>query len=283
MKLFDDVFKAYRELKPIYPKYRASNLPICPISFFIETLQGGSYVESYRSDFYFSIGTAFHSNLQKWLGRTGHLYGNWECPQCKKVYTNKMGTQICRECNIECIYQEFSFKHPFGITGHCDGVYFDKRHKWALEFKTIDSSKLNAEFRPYDHNIFQAKTYVVLFRRLLQLPIDGFVIAYFSRSDPRHYKAFKTLVKDDSFFDELLEEKKVINRALKTGDVTELVQLKHCSIIEDAIGAYSSCPYRVICFNNSLVSHLRDIWEMNIDDLRARKRSEKNARKGNTS
>lgn len=144
---FDDLFKTminYEAKIPArVPQFRMSSAPFCSIRTVYEWRDYlnniGSW--SFRGDFYTGIGTATHSNIQKWLPLVApaQILGHWRCLHCcKNPYSEdcihctshcklfveaSVGPQICPSCGRHMVYQEFQYLLP-GIhaSGHSDGV-----------------------------------------------------------------------------------------------------------------------------------------------------------------
>lgn len=131
---------------------RASSLPICPRAHYLDHVFGPIGEEfSFVREVSLERGHAVHSNIQKWLGRAGILFGRWCCPlkpfkQCDYRTRPKLQRpgklQYCkRHPHLELIYEEFEVDYE-GITGHPDALLtFTKKPPYILgEFKTASRS-----------------------------------------------------------------------------------------------------------------------------------------------
>lgn len=135
------IIKPYRGME-----IRASGLPFCQREYVLSNLANCD--ETFEDEGFFgnacmSMGTALHSVTQRFLGRSGMLFGHYQCPICRQVTRNVLGPVWCKmkscrkegkykrdvfvgEEGVECVYEEYSIVHPCGLTGHPDGVLIIK-------------------------------------------------------------------------------------------------------------------------------------------------------------
>lgn len=70
------------------------------------------------SDYFLNEGSLIHAILQRWMGYTKLLYGNFQCLYCGKKVGPQLGAPIC--CYHPMEYMEFSFKLPNRFSFHPD-------------------------------------------------------------------------------------------------------------------------------------------------------------------
>ncbi len=129
---------------------RASSFPICPRKYHIYRrlpIQRRPFDDdTFIRDAATLEGTALHLALQKWFGISlpHHAFGNWGCPECKKIRRHKAGTQICKKCGNEMIYVEYCINNtprtPF--TGHIDMILWYQDIRYLVDFKGSTQRKI---------------------------------------------------------------------------------------------------------------------------------------------
>lgn len=173
---------------------RPSGFPYCPLVHLHKDATKDLKTTTLNSSFYLSVGTAVHETLQRFLGLTGYVWGNYGCPKCKKFHVST--DPFCPYCaakgkgKIECQYHEL--EHEYGnIVAHIDGlVDLGPLGLWVIDYKTIAKMKLvhppTAEHMtlPYMKNQHQCAAYVPVIEQLMQRPIAGFALIYVSRDTP---------------------------------------------------------------------------------------------------
>lgn len=150
IKPFDAIRFARRPGHRMRESLRASNFPICPRKYHIYRRlplhRRPQEDDTFIRDSSALEGTALHLALQKWFGivLTQHAYGNWGCPECKKIKRHKRGVQLCSICGKEMTYVEYEVKRtektPF--TGHIDMVLWYRDIRFLVDFKGSSMDKI---------------------------------------------------------------------------------------------------------------------------------------------
>jgi hypothetical protein len=227
----------------------------CPVAFVIGQIQGDSVGESFTKDFYCSIGTVVHSTIQRWLGISGFLYGNWVCSKCGCFIDEGFGP--IKHCGEYGLYEEYQLNWDI-LSGHCDGIIEQDNEFYVLELKTISLSGLNTrvkENKPYEYHEAQANFYTFMAQKLkLKYPIVGHAIIYITRDNPNIIKVFRKKGVDFKKVKETVKLFKDTQQMLITGDFNNIQ--KYCSENELDI----SCPYRSICSRKDIQKVLEEMF-----------------------
>ena len=170
---------------------RPSGFPYCPIRHVYKDLVEEQV--DLESDFYTSVGSAAHVALQRFMGLTGHMIGDYGCPVCGHSSIRKDPyCPVCAESGkrVECEYRELEGIYS-EVYAHGDGILdLGKYGLWVIDYKTTATRMLNSELLPYLKNQYQCAAYVPIFERVLQRPIAGFALIYVARDKPKRFKVF---------------------------------------------------------------------------------------------
>lgn len=226
----------------------------CPVAFAIGQLQG--YVEeSFTKDFYCSIGTETHSIVQKWLGISGFLYGNWMCLKCGRFIEEGFGP--VKHCGEYCVCQEYQLNYNI-LSGHCDGILEEDGEFYIMELKTISLNGLKQrikENKPYEYHKNQVDFYTFMAQKLkLPKPIVGYAIIYIARDNPNIIKVFKKKGVDLNKIKQTIKLFKDTEQMLTTGNFTGVQ--KYCP--ENEIDTF--CSYRSICTRPDIEDELEQMY-----------------------
>jgi len=270
-------------------QFRCSGLPICPVSWiFGEAIHEGDIPskEDFYSDFYTSVGTEVHLVLQRWLARTGLLYGNWRCenniPPSKKVskvlrdndlgksikkykrkcnyfIENCTGPQTCPKCNSEMVYEEFVVGDPeTGLSGHVDACFVCNDGFIIADFKTTGVTKFAELEEPDEGYVEQINAYAnMLSRPPYNFKIYGLGIWYIQRDSPRNSKVFLWEKFSKKNYEYNLKQFKIIAE-LKKSNYKGIHKYRICPDIDSASG----CPYQSFCFTPKLSKLVRSYFDM---------------------
>jgi len=181
-------------------EFRGSGLPFCPRAFFLDRVLEPPNRFGYLDEVVLQRGHAIHEVTQKWLGRSGLLFGNWECPRCLmtlgRSFVDHNSYGPAGRCPIhqeELRYQEYEIEFE-GLIGHPDGLIPNegREHTFTLlEIKTQAHTGSKAwpgwkELRePIDHHIEQANAYACIIPAHLGFKITKGWIWYISADRPR--------------------------------------------------------------------------------------------------
>jgi hypothetical protein len=153
----------------------------------------------YKAEVVLQRGRTIHAVTQKWLGRAGKLFGNWECPVCQitlgKTYSvyNACGPPPrCPFHNVELVYEEYALEYE-GMTMHPDGLIPDGSGFILLEIKTQAHSGVGTSgwpgwvelTEPMEHHVEQANIYACVVPHTLGFEITKGLLWYISADRPR--------------------------------------------------------------------------------------------------
>lgn len=176
---------------------RCSSLPWCGLH---ELKYGGKRKNSFKMDFYTSIGTAVHETIQKWISLHPNyakdVYAKWVCEECKYDHGECWFPVKCSKCNSKKFeYHEVEIK--FGsLTGHVDLIRRVKGNKVVIydfktktlnkedKFKKINWSKSDDEISYNPKYKIQIETYCYLIRKIKKLDVRGWCLIFVDRADP---------------------------------------------------------------------------------------------------
>lgn len=162
---------------------RPSQLPFCPVSFFVNhAKQGLVRTRQLTSDFYTSVGTAVHTVVQTFLSQSGKFLASWECPVCNKRY--KVTTK--HECCDNVMnYHEVEINYK-GIVGHIDAIFKDSKGRyWILDFKTCSVvGALKKQKNPGASYIEQVEAYALLLWLQYGIKVQGVMLMFIRRNNP---------------------------------------------------------------------------------------------------
>jgi len=179
----ESVIRAFRTESGRILYLRPSQLPFCPLSFFINHATRGMFqTMDFGSSLYVNIGTAVHTVLQSYLSQSERFLADYHCLECGKWY--RMSRRIeC--CDFPTQYHEIEIDYK-GIKGHIDAIYVDRKGQlWILDFKT--ASIASAESKKKNPGIVyreQIETYGVLFELQYRKKIEGIMNAFILRDNP---------------------------------------------------------------------------------------------------
>jgi hypothetical protein len=201
---------------PREPKFRASELPFCPLLYVIDKAGHDPTKPEkieYESGFYFNMGKAVHSLWQDTaaIALPHGLIGDWECTKVIKEITERNITTTIR-CNrvvhfcthdqavrYSCPHQRTDCKHlqryrelaldQDGLSAHTDFLYRGKRNKYDLvDFKTTGTFLFEKPKIAIGHGYFpsikyfeQISTYAVMLEKEYNIVISTLTIAYVAR------------------------------------------------------------------------------------------------------
>ncbi len=255
-----------RTIQPI--RLRPSRFPICSVLTFLdkidEQITGPKQNDSTLMDFFTSVGSTVHAVVQKWMGYTGRMVGNWKCPNCEHL--EKLTTfKTCPTCHRDMVYEELTVKYK-NLSGHVDGVFVLDSGKYiVVDYKTSSTRKIEeAKFDNIGYKL-QVLSYAYILRTKYKLPIVGASLLYIGRDNPFSYfeKHFKitevNLPKIKNFLHKQIDRYNAADQGLANQDVSIPIDHKPCFSRDDYYAnmhVYDTCPLLDICFTRSLAGHL---------------------------
>jgi hypothetical protein len=193
-----DLFLTSRKDVGRLKSLRPSQLPFCPVRFFINhATQGLVQTQDMNSAFYTEVGTAVHSVVQKYLAHSGRFLANWECKQCHKRYTLTMQHECC---DFPMVYHEVELDFK-GVVGHIDAIFKDKKGRyWIVDFKTTSVKGAAYKLKsPGVSYVEQVETYALMIGLQYNIKIHGVVLIFIKRDNPAEPVIWQTELNDKDY------------------------------------------------------------------------------------
>lgn len=258
-KISSDLEKSFKSeiLVPYDFEFRSSKLPFCPREFVIHhrfpkddhPFRG----EDYNFHFYVRIGSAVHEVVQRFLGISNFLYGDWTC--CGVTEHNREGSSTCSVCGLPQKYEELAPKSTLGM--HVDGV--SVLYNGVTEFKTTSSENLTKLKDPYPAHMMQASCYLHALNEDNGWALDKLIFVYFSRDNPTKFRVFVRKAIPTAY-QETLSLYQDAKKSLLQGTLPPPI----CDRPQD--GKWRGCPYAGVCFSPSLESMLVPVESLTSHD-----------------
>lgn len=221
---------------------RPSQLPFCPVDFFIQNAMHGTVrTLDFGGCFYTRVGTVVHEVMQQALCLSGKFLANYECKECGTMHELSYKYECC---GFPTVYHELSINYK-GISGHIDAVYRGDDGKfYILDFKTTGIAAAPKKAKdPGIVYVEQIEAYAVLLELQYKIQIEGIMDAFILRDNPN---------KDPAVFVKKLtdENRTVIKKRLKRYLKMHAAALD-ASTLEEALELveYPRCknPYCPVC------------------------------------
>ena len=276
-------FKRDLELHP-------SGFPYCPLRE-LHNLLNKDYsptaTTTFSGQYFVSVGTLVHELIQRFMGKTGKVWGHWKCrnKNCDYHTTDISTYHSCPKCGSETDYEEIGYLLGKTLSGHQDCLFEDSNGNfWVVDYKTCLLSKAikhaanGTELAGNNTYRAQQETYVALcqrrfrkFFKALDKPfvVKGYILVYMPRDNPFQFQFVYNEVSKERKAEvweticQNIEDHNTILDAETFEDVEHLIEHKPCSSIKDynakMASPYHECPLLGICFNKRhLTAHLRD-------------------------
>jgi hypothetical protein len=230
---------------------RASQMPFCPVRFFINHATRGLNRDlDLAGSFYTSVGNTVHTVMQKYITHSGCILGDYHCLECKTWHRRSFRFECC---GFPTQYHEIEIDWR-GIKGHIDGIFRDKQGRlWILDFKTTSrKSAPRKKTNPGITYIEQLEVYAVLFELQYGMKIAGIMNAFILRDNPKEDPVMwvreLTEVMRKTVRVRLTRYKKMHQSALDASTLKEAMALKKFGKCKD--------PYCRVCpKTDDIVSH----------------------------
>lgn len=275
------------------PEYRPSAFPLCSVLVYMRLVAGASrgYFESERSaagDYFTSVGTTAHENIQFHMGFTGRVFGDWRCmnTKCKKgrlsrdLYdadgnlvrkgklTRKNSVKhLCPSCDLPMEYVEKEINFA-GLKGHIDCIIkLDDGRYWVADYKTTTKNKMSKGKLPEKTHLKQLPTYCYVLKKKYKLNVAGFSLLYISRDNPFEYLEYteEWTSKWDARCKDMIDgERKKFKAGVNSFfdlDHEQAIKHKPCKTLafyEKEIAYYTECPMLGVCFDNKKLNKALD-------------------------
>lgn len=209
----DEFWRRDGELHP-------SGFPFCGLRAAYERLvraEDPELEKNFGADYYLPVGTATHSALQKWMGHSKRIIGDWKClnSKCGKLHTFQVEPKLC-SCKyrgtVKFEYEELGGKYGKKVSWHTDGVFQKAEgpnNYWVVDYKTtseyaLELHRKNKNVFPYLKNRFQIETYIPLIEQKYDIKLQGWMLHYAARDNPN--KTWKTITVGGTITEERREE-----------------------------------------------------------------------------
>lgn len=275
------------------PVLRPSSFPLCSVLVYKDLMQGsyeGRFERSLSAGggFFTSVGTAAHTNIQFYIGKTGKVYGHWKCINhlCMEFHKSRdkwktvvvkgksvrkkvegkptrefSCDNVCPSCKYDMEYVELTVKHK-RVEGHIDCVIMlDHKRKriWVADYKTCNTKKVVAgrQKLPAREHLRQIPSYCHILEKEYGYTVEGFSLIYICRDNPyQFYEHSETWT--DAWRKKAAKEFKLERLRYKAGirswldrDPTEAIANKPCKSIahyNSEMAFYDPCPMLDVCF-----------------------------------
>lgn len=161
---------------------RPSQMPFCPISFFIKhATQGLHTTFDLSGSFYTSMGTVVHQIVQSHLCRSGKLLANYYCFECKTDHPLSYKHECC---DFPTKYEEIKINYK-NIVGSIDAIFQTKNKKlWLADVKTTSiSGTKTKKSNPGVAYREQLETYSYCFEKQYKMEIEGMLNLFIPRDN----------------------------------------------------------------------------------------------------
>lgn len=241
-------------------RLRASGLPSCSLHFLEKMLTDEFETEEAMMDYYCSVGTAVHTHLQKWMGKTGKIYGDWKCNSCNHTVKNSVKYK-CPKCKIMMEYVELEVDYNI-FSGHIDGLLKLPGNKYIVfDYKTTSSRNIyQKKFIPVAKHLMQVAAYGAILKKQ-GYDIDSLSVVYVARDNPTLFAEFnipftEALHKHTlEFLRQQIKGFKAAVKSKETGNPEYALKYKMCDSYHtykeefEKFFGYSDCHLSKICFN----------------------------------
>lgn len=154
-----------------------TQLDFCPRAWVLGALDPSLYMnraitaKQYRV---FGVGHAVHDMMQRHLGLTGKLFGEWVCHRwCMEERCTWIGFKPDgRMCPMNCPHKaKWGYSEvrvvdeKLNVGGHTDGIVVQKCGKDIFEFKTMRHDLFTVVAQPLDIHVLQALVYLEVLER----------------------------------------------------------------------------------------------------------------------
>lgn len=285
LKEFDTEYRSavqeqYPDIVVREDKLRVSSFPYCGLRHMYRRLVQEEAVTNFGAAFYTGVGTVTHEAIQRWLGHSKRMLGNWKCSSAKCKGKREFSFRnVCPKCGSEMLYEEFEVEALKHLSGHLDGIYKARNGKFYLiDYKTssvrVIGSNWKTKMLPYKYNVFQITAYAALIEQVYDIEISGWILYYLSRDSPLYVsKATGANISSKEKRDYLRRMEvwadhyeHVMVRTKKLSDLSFLVENKPCKCMKDyneTYKAYDICPLAKngVCFDSEKLStKLKALW-----------------------
>lgn len=244
-------------------RLRASGLPKCSLQFLAAFIEDPYEVDEAMMDYYCSVGTTVHTHVQKWMGTSGKVFGNWKCNECGH-YVEHSVKHKCPKCSSVMEYVELQVEHDV-FSGHIDGLLKLPNKKFIVfDYKTTSSFNIQTrKFIPIAKHLLQVSAYGAVLT-LQGFKIDSLSVLYVARDDPHLHAEYNIEYTDAlhattmEFLNKQIKGFKAARKSFKTRDYELAYKYKMCKSYNDYKNDHEkffgmeACKLSQICFNKPM-------------------------------
>ena len=260
---------ATKTKRPI--RLRASGLPSCSLLFLEKMLLDEFETENAMMDYYCSVGTTVHTHLQKWVGKTGKIFGDWKCNSCGHTVKKSLKYN-CPKCKTLMEYVELEIDYNI-FSGHVDGLLQLPNKKFIVyDFKTSSTRNVyQKKFIPSATHLMQVSAYGAILKRQ-GYDIDSLSILYVARDNPTQFAEYNIEYTKElhlhtlKFLKMQIKGFKAAIKSKETGDPSTAIKYKMCDTYNtykeeyEQFFGYEPCHLAKICFNkHSVLDYLNSL------------------------
>lgn len=276
------------------PVLRPSSFPLCSVLVYKDLAVGaaanGRFERSMNAGggYFTSVGTAAHTNIQTYIGKSKKIYGHWKCinhlcpeyhkardrwktivvsgKKVRKLVHGKPTREfscdnVCPECKYDMEYVELTVKHK-RVEGHIDCVIMlDHKRKriWVADYKTCTGAKVDSGRTklPMRVHLRQIPSYCHILEKEYGYVVEGFSLIYICRDNP--YKFYEHAEPwTDAWRKRAAKEFKLERLRYKAGvkawlerDPDIAIAEKPCKSLShynSEMAFYDPCPFLDVCF-----------------------------------
>lgn len=269
--------KTYSRTDPARTKsLRVSSFPFCPVKWFfgLPTALSGNRESDFMGDYYTSVGTAVHTNIQAVVENSPNAIRDWDCMVCKHNHQFQTKPEACAGCGKKTAYLSKESHVKKGvILGHIDDAWQLKSGIWIGDYKTTSKSSLGTKKLPHLSNVRQIEAYCAL-KSSEGYDIAGWTLIYIARdsgarryinsnqfyghSYEKEYPAIVARVK------KYVSEYKFVSSLSEEHQLDKLLSLRRLQENkEDKQGLCGYCPYQPACKKDALAkTHALKIFKI---------------------
>lgn len=255
-----------------------SSFPFCGLRHAYERLHRDDdpvITHEFGRDYFLNAGHVFHAALQRWMGHSEQMIGDWKCKACGAMHRFKtIPVKGCRRCGSQHLeYRELGGHWGKNVHWHSDNLWKQTDSKlWVIDYKStstyaIEQHRKTKQVFPYVSNRFQIESYIPLLEDTYDIEIAGWMLVYAARDNPNHM--FKVEVVGGEVDDDRKAElRERLHQADKDFSVTLKVKeqpikvmrrLEQTKLCEDkdfydhfVHDKYNPCPLSKVCFGSKL-------------------------------
>lgn len=256
---------------------RVSSFPFCATKwwFSLPLATNKTREGSFMGDFYTTIGTAIHTNIQRSATAMPYTIQDWRC-SCGKVHEFCLKPKRCSCGQTEFFKDEEHEIRRGVIVGHIDNSFL-------LEDKTIDivdyksttvRSLESKDALPHLENVRQIEAYCGI-KIKDGFNISGWTLDYITRNSAQHKYVTSTQFYGHSLRQELpainsrvsqyVKDYKLVSRLTTVEELKEVLRRRRLQLSKpDTENLCNYCLYKSVCTqpNRDVLAHAKRVFQL---------------------